>query len=246
MATEISTHRPWPMPNRPWVMAMQWHDLLFMHWPIAVSTIRQYIPRALEIDVYDGTAWLGIVPFRMAGVRPRWMPALPWLSAFSELNVRTYVSAGGKPGVWFFSLDAGNPLAVEGARDVFHLNYYYARMECQSRAEGVSYKSQRRHHGAPGASLAVRYRPTGAAYQSQRGTLEHWLTERYCLYSANRRGMAWRGEIHHAPWPLQRAEAEIGENTMTAQIDLRLPDTRPVLHFARRLDVVAWNIERVV
>ena len=241
-----TAHRPWPIPTRPWVMAMQWRDLLFMHWPIAAAAIRKYIPPALEIDLYDGMAWIGIVPFRMAGVRPRYVPALPGLSAFPELNVRTYVSVGGKPGVWFFSLDAGNRVAVEGARDLFHLNYYYARMRCQSEAGVVAYQSRRQHGGAAAAALAARYRPTGAPYQSLRGTLENWLTERYCLYSANQRGAIWRGEIHHMPWPLQPAVAEVGQNTMTAQIDLRLPKVQPVLHFVRRLDVVAWAIERVV
>src|SRR5215208_3559497 len=113
-------HRPWPPPQQPWVLAMHWHDLLFMHWPIESATIRRHIPATLTIDTFDGMAWIGVVPFRMQGVRPRLVPALPGLSAFPELNVRTYVSAAGKPGVWFFSLDAGNPLAVEAARDVFH------------------------------------------------------------------------------------------------------------------------------
>ena len=211
-----TAHRPWPVPARSWVMSMQWRDLLFMHWPIAATAIRRYVPQGLEIDKFDGVAWIGIVPFRMAGVTPRFVPPLPWLSAFPELNVRTYVSIGGKPGVWFFSLDAGNPIAVEGARDCFHLNFYYARMRCQSEAGGVAYQSSRRHRGAAAATLAVRYRPSGAAYRSARGTLESWLTERYCLYSANRRGTIWRGEIHHTPWPLQPAEAEIEDNTMTA------------------------------
>src|SRR4051794_18976444 len=123
---EQAHQRPWPVPQSPWVMAMQWLDLLFMHWPVPAKALRSYIPRNLEIDTYDGTAWIGVVPFRMAGVRPRMTPALPWLSAFPELNVRTYVTIGGKPGVWFFSLDAGNPVAVEGARSLFHLNYYNA------------------------------------------------------------------------------------------------------------------------
>jgi len=233
-------HRPWPMPRQPWILAMRWHDLLFLHWPMKSEAIRPYIPAALPIDTFDGTAWIGVVPFRMSGVGPRLLPPVPGLSAFPELNVRTYVSVEGKPGVWFFSLDAGNALAVEAARDLFHLNYYNAHMACEPLGERVRYSSIRTHRNAPAAAFQGQYRPTGPAYRSTPGTLESWLTERYCLYAADRRGRIWRSDIHHASWPLQPAEAEIERNTMTEQIRLTLPDTTPLLHFARFLDVVAW------
>jgi len=219
---------------------MCWHDLLFMHWPIKSAAIRQYIPSALTLDTFDGAAWIGVVPFRMTGVRPRPAPPLPAISAFPELNVRTYVIAEGKPGVWFFSLDAGEPIAVEAARDVFHLNYYNARMMCERAGESIHYSSVRTHRSAPPAAFQGEYRPTGPVYRSAAGTLEHWLTERYCLYAANRRGTIWRSDIHHTTWPLQPAEAEIARNTMSEQIRLALPDTKPLLHFARYLEVVAW------
>ena len=240
-----TTYRPWPIPRQPWILFMHWHDLIFMHWPIPSETIREYIPPALTIDTFDGTAWIGIVPFRMTGVRPRLVPPLPGLSAFPELNVRTYVTAEGKPGVWFFSLDAGNPVAVEAARDVFHLNYYNAKMRCTPEDDGVYYRSVRTHAQAPPAEFVGRYRPTGSVYHSTPGTLEHFLTARYCLYAADRKERVWRAEIHHARWPLQPAEAEIERNTMTEQIRLALPDTKPLLHFARSLDVVGWWLQRV-
>jgi uncharacterized protein YqjF (DUF2071 family) len=173
------------------------------------------------------------------------MPAVPWLSAFAELNVRTYVSAEGKPGVWFFSLDAANPVAVRVARTVFHLPYFDARMTCSRDGETVHYTSRRTHRGAAGATLAMRYRPTGAISYASPGSLDAWLTERYCLYAASRRGTVWRCEIHHRPWPLQQAEAEIGDNTMAEQLRLALPNLPPVLHFARRLDVVAWTLDAI-
>ncbi|HEU5097796.1 MAG TPA: DUF2071 domain-containing protein [Roseiflexaceae bacterium] len=238
-------HRPWPMSRRPWVLGMDWHDLLFMHWPIKAESIRRYIPSALSIDTYDGNAWIGVVPFRMSRVVPRLIPPVPYLSAFPELNVRTYVHAEGKPGVWFFSLDAGNPIAVELARSAFHLNYYNAIMTCGPVGEIVEYSSVRRHRQAPAAAFQGRYRPTGPVYQSRPGTLESWLTERYCLYAANRTGSIWRSDIHHASWPLQPAEAEIERNRMTEQIRLSLPETTPLLHFARHLEVVAWLPERL-
>src|ERR1700687_6083754 len=121
-------HRPWPLPARGWVMAGTWRDLLFAHWPVATTSLRPLVPARLRIDTFDGQAWLAVVPFRMSGVRLRGTPAMPWLSAFPELNVRTYVRCGAKPGVWFFSLDAGNPLAVGIARAWFHLPYYRAWM----------------------------------------------------------------------------------------------------------------------
>jgi uncharacterized protein len=224
---------------------MQWHDLLFMHWPVPVAALRDHIPAALALDTFEGLAWLGVVPFRMAGVRPRYSPALPRVSAFPELNVRTYVVAGGKPGVWFFSLDAADPLAVRVARRAFHLPYYDARMACLPDGNGVRYTSFRTHRGAPQAQLQACYRPIGAAISAPAGSLGAWLTERYCLYAADWRGKVYRGEIHHARWPLQPAEAEISVNTMTAPIGVSLPDIPPLLHFARRLDVVAWLLKAI-
>jgi uncharacterized protein YqjF (DUF2071 family) len=240
-----TAHRPWPLPRQPWVMRMDWHDLLFMHWPISSAALRRYIPPNLAIDTFDGSAWIGVVPFRMRRVVPRLIPPLPYLSAFPELNVRTYVCAEGKPGVWFFSLDAGNRIAVEVARDAFHLPYYNARMTCHPTDEAVEYSSVRTHHNVTPATFRAQYRPNGPAYFSTPNTLESWLTERYCLYAANRRGALWRGEIHHRQWPLQPAEAEIEHNGMTDQIRLTLPDTRPLLHFARQLDVIAWLPKRL-
>jgi uncharacterized protein YqjF (DUF2071 family) len=238
-----TAHRPWPLPASPWILRMQWYDLLFMHWPIPVAAIRDYVPPALNIDTYDGSAWIGVVPFRMADVAPRFLPAVPWLSAFAELNVRTYVTVEGKPGVWFFSLDAANPLAVRVARRVFHLPYYDAGMSSEQIGTLVHNTSIRTHRGAPAAAFRGQFLPIGPVYHSDPGTIDHWLTERYCLYAANRRGQVWRSDIHHQRWPLQPAEAEVEVNTMTNQLGIPLPDLKPLLHFARHLDVVAWNLQ---
>jgi uncharacterized protein YqjF (DUF2071 family) len=227
-------------------MAMTWHDLLFAHWPVPAEALRRHIPERLELDLRDGQAWLGIVPFGMAGTRPRLFPPLPGVSNFPELNVRTYVTAEGKPGVWFFSLDAASRLAVRGARWSFHLNYYDAQMRLEQVADGsIRYNSHRTHRGAPPADLVARYRPTGDPYRAAPSHFDSWLTDRYCLYSADRQGRVYRGEIHHPPWPLQPAEAHFESNTMTAPLGLTLPDIPPILHFARRIDVVGWLLERV-
>ena len=224
---------------------MRWHDLLFMHWPVPEEWLRPLIPSSLTLDTFDGTAWLAVVPFRMSGVRPRFLPQVPPLSNFPELNLRTYVSAGGRPGIWFFSLDAHNPVAVRLARATFKLPYFDAEMSCRTSGDTVSYESARTHRRAPETRFAGRYRPTGEAIDTSPGSLERFLTERYCLYSADPQGRVRRGEIHHKLWPLQPAEAEIETLDMTRQIGLDLPDTGPLLHYAKRLDVVAWPPRRI-
>jgi uncharacterized protein YqjF (DUF2071 family) len=185
-----------------------------------------------------------VVPFRMKHVGPRGLNWLPGVSAFPELNVRTYVVADGKPGVWFFSLDAASRMAVWAARAGFHLPYFHARMSCEERDGWVEYHSERRHRNAPPGEFHGRYRSVGPVYHSTPGTLEHWLTERYCLYAQDRAGRICRGEIHHVPWPLQKAEAEITTCTVTNGWSIPLPAEPPLLHFVRRIDVIGWLLER--
>lgn len=221
---------------------MRWHDLLFMHWPVPAALLRAQLPAGLELDTFEGEAWIGVVPFRMSGIRHRFSPPLPWLSAFPELNVRTYVTSRGRRGVWFFSLDAANPVAVRAARWLFHLPYFDARMTCVRDGEGVKYSSMRTHRGAPACAFEADYRPTGPPRQAAPGTLDDFLTNRLSLYAADRRGRVYRGDIEHAPWPLQAAEAEVRVNSMTAPVGIRLPPRPPLLHFARILDVWAWRI----
>jgi uncharacterized protein YqjF (DUF2071 family) len=220
---------------------MSWHDLLFAHWPLSPDIICPLIPPRLTLDTFDGCAWVGVVPFRMSAVVPRYTPPAPWISAFLELNVRTYVTIDGKPGVWFFSLDAANPVAVAVARRWFHLPYFRARMGLDDDGDWIAYSSRRSHRGFPPGEFQGRYRPTGPVYRSEPGSLDAWLTERYALYAADRLGRVFRGDIHHVPWPLQPAEAEIAVNTVCDAHGFALPDTSPLLHFARRLDVLAWG-----
>jgi uncharacterized protein YqjF (DUF2071 family) len=222
-------------------MAQNWHDLLFAHWPIDAALLRPHIPAGLTVDTFADQAWIAVVPFRMSGVRLRATPSLPGFSAFPELNVRTYVVAENKPGVWFFSLDAQNAIAVAAARAWFHLPYFRARMQCNDIAGWINYASERTHRGAVPAILQAKYRPMAGVFESQPGTLEHFLTERYCLYSADSHGKIFRGEIHHRPWQLQSAEAAFQQNSMTEAAGIALPAGKPLLHFARRQDVVAWN-----
>lgn len=221
-------------------MAMVWHDLLFAHWRVPARDVQGVLPAPLTCDTFEGDAYIAVVPFRMTGVRAWGLPGVPGLSAFPETNVRTYVTLGGKPGVYFFSLDAANRLAVRVARRWFHLPYMDAVMTCRARDGWVEYASRRVHGGAPPAVLLARYRPVGSVLQSSPGSLEHFLTERYGMYMLDPLGRVLRGDIHHAPWPLQRAEAEVAECTMLDWLGLRQNREPDHLLYARRIEVPAW------
>jgi Uncharacterized conserved protein len=235
-----TAHRPWPLPDVPWIMQQTWHDLLFMHWPISASLIRPIVPSELELDTFDGEAWIAVVPFWMSGIRQRGFPAIPGLSRFPELNVRTYVRVQDKPGVYFFSLDAASSIAVWAARRFFKLPYFRARMQAESRGE-IVYSSNR---VGDDARFEGRFYPIGEVRRSGKNTLEHFLTERYCLYTVAE-GRVYRGDVHHQPWPLQVAAVELKINTMAAAAQIELPDTPPLLHFAKRLDVLIFPLQRV-
>jgi uncharacterized protein YqjF (DUF2071 family) len=222
---------------------MIWTDLLFMHWRVSEVQLRPLVPASLPIDTFDGSAWVAVVPFQMSGTRPRGIPPIPGLSRFAELNVRTYVTLGGKPGVWFFSLDAENLLAVMAARTLFNLPYFHADMSRHTDdRDRVDYASRRTHKDAPAADFNGTYWPAarGSVSPPIPGSLEAFLVERYCLYTVDSAGRPSRLEIHHAPWPLQPAECEVRVNTMASAAGIPLPDEKPLLHFAKRLEVVSW------
>jgi uncharacterized protein YqjF (DUF2071 family) len=232
-----AAHRPWKMPESPWLMTQTWRDLLFAHWRIDPQLLRAKVPSQFPLDLFDGDAWIGVVPFRMTNVGPRGLPSLPGVSEFPELNVRTYVRVGDKPGVYFFSLDAGNWLAVQAAQTLLNLPYHRAAMRVRPVDGAVAYES-RRLGGV--AEFAATYEPDGDAFVPTAGSLESFLTERYCLYNLDRRGVPYRLDIHHPRWSLQPAKAHLTRNTMTDVAGIALPDQLPLLLFARRQDAVAW------
>lgn len=225
---------------RPWVMRMRWCDLLFMHWPVDSASIRSQIPAGLDLDLFEGRAYVAVVPFRMENVGPRGLPAPPLAGAFPELNVRTYVRHQGSPGVWFFSLDAADRVAVEGARASFHLPYYHADMAVSQGSEIVDYRSDRTDDRGGPARFAARYRPTGPVERFEPGSFEVWSTDRQRLFALDRRGRLVRTEVRHAPWPLQPATVRIEMNSMLSAAGLVQPDEPPHVRFAARLDVRGW------
>jgi uncharacterized protein YqjF (DUF2071 family) len=237
-------HRPWPLPAGPWAMAQTWADLLFCHWRVAAAQLERHVPASLPLDLFDGTAWLTITPFEVQGTRLRGTLPPPALSRFPELNVRTYVTLGGRPGIWFFSLDAGSMLAVAAARGLYRLPYLRARMAIARDGPSIDYRSERHdRRGAP-ARFEARYRPAGAHRHAAPESLEAWLVERYRLYTVDDRGDVFAGDIHHRPWTLQDADADIRENTMTAMHGIDLAG-EPLVQFARRQDVVFWPLRHL-
>ena len=253
---------------RPWVMSMKWHDLAFLHWPVRPETLAPLLPPGLELDTFQGSAYLGLVPFRMSGVRLRGTPALPRLSAFPEMNIRTYVRCGVWSGVWFFSLDATQRLAVEVARRAFFLPYFRATMSCHW-DQGWCYYANRRVSalGVEEPHFKARYRPIGEPATALPGTLAHWLTERYCLFSYSPRGQLYRGDVMHDPWQLQQCEVEIDSMDMVSWLNDGGPPSRgaaggvrdggspsrgagskielsgpPLAHFSQLQEVQAWAI----
>lgn len=237
-------HRPWPRPAKPWVMRQSWHHLLFAHWPVDAQRVRSLLPAGLELELFDGKAWLGVVSFDMTNVGPRWFPPLPGLSSFPELNVRTYVTYRGKPGLYFFSLDARSSVAVWLARTLFRLPYFGASMEVKTEGEWIRYRSVRRADDGKTAEFQARYRPEGQPKPAPRDSLEAFLVERYCLYNLGHRRQMYRLQIQHPPWQLQPVEARIGVNTVAEPLGLTLPPSPPLLHYARRQDMVAYLPER--
>jgi uncharacterized protein YqjF (DUF2071 family) len=226
-------------------MQQRWHDLLFAHWALASQRIRPFIPRELELDLFDRKAWVGVIPFWMSHVRFRWVPPIPTAATFPELNVRTYVRAPkepDKPGVYFFSLDAASLLAVLGARAGIGLPYFWADMQTQVSNGEIAYRSLRRQRPQP-AEFTARYRSTGPA-SADKSDLERFVTERYCLYLV-RRGRIHRVQIHHLSWPLQPAEADFQVNTVAKAAGIELPPERPMLQFAKSLDVYIYAPEEI-
>ncbi|MFK7788236.1 MAG: YqjF family protein [Phycisphaeraceae bacterium] len=283
-AIRMTEHRDRPLPSRPWAMSMRWTDLLFMHWPVEPGVVGEAVPGDFDVDLYDGKAWVGVVPFKMQSTRPRLLPPIPQKimpvspSSFPELNVRTYVMINVKengltqklPGVLFFSLDAASKLSVRMARLGFNLPYFDAKMKVQQEPGDngwTHYQSNRTHYGAPPAHFAASYRPKPiksvyrkaeapaepgteanarlgkslALPKSQPDSIEHFLTERYRLFTLGRKGRGVRiGEIAHQPWPLQPAECDLSVCEMTTGLGFDLPNSEPILHYADQLDVVAW------
>jgi uncharacterized protein len=249
---EIDRIEPTREPRRWAVMRQKWRDLLFVHWPIRAEELRPLVPPQLELDLFEGTAYVGLVPFTMTGVRPVGLPSVRGLSRFHETNVRTYVHRDGRdPGVWFFSLDAANRVAVSLARRLYHLPYYFARMFLEPVAPSspddpgsILYAGNRLRPDPLPASYLIRATPIGPVHPARAGTLEHFLVERYILYALADDRLS-RGRVHHHPYPLQAAEVFTLDESLLAAAGVRRPVSAHLAHFARGVDVKVYALERV-
>jgi uncharacterized protein len=234
-------HRPWPLPDEAWIQGQTWCDLLFAHWRVPAAQLRRVVPDVLPLHLDpDGSTWLGITPFLVHGLRLRGTPALPWLSHFPELNVRTYVELDGKPGIYFLSLDAARYAAVIAARRTYRLPYFHARMRVAKTGARVDYDSVRADSSGPPARFRGSYSPAGADTDDQ---LARWLAERYCAYTLDGDGRPLRIDIHHSPWPLQPASGELEAQGMADQVGIEL-EGEPLLHFSARQDTLIWPPRR--
>ena len=240
-AFQSVAHRPWPLPTGEWKWRQSWLDLAFIHYRVDASSIRPLVPPGLQLQEFDGSAWVGLVPFRMAGVMRRPLPDLPFFSSFPELNLRTYVELEKKPGVWFFSLDADSWPIVLAGRRIYGLPYFSAIMQHRYENGWYRFSSQRRRGQA---KFEARYRPLGETFFPSVGTFEHWVAERYCLYSGAGGREVSRVEVHHTPWPLQRAEIVVEQCSMLAAAGITALSDERVTHFSRGVHVVSFAPEK--
>jgi uncharacterized protein YqjF (DUF2071 family) len=245
-----TSHKPRPLPAGRWLMRQRWNDLLFAHWQVPAASLALLVPEGLEIDTFQGSAWLGVMPFWMDRIKVRGLPPIPGARSFPDLILRTYVreERTGTPGVYSLSLDSSNLLAVAAGRTIFHLPYHLAEMRIEQQTEReFAFFSRRRFAERP-VLFKARYRGLGPSQrlaELHSGTLEHFLMERSCLFSSNRAGQPIRANLHQASWSLEEAEAEIELNDLAAVLGITLPDQEPVLHYSRRLAVYVWPAELV-
>ena len=245
-----TSHKPRPLPPGRWAMTQRWNDLLFAHWPIAGSVMDALLPDWLEADSYQGSAWLGAVPFWLDRIKIRGVPSIPGLRNFPDLNLRTYVRdrLTGTPGIYCFSVDSSNLLAVAVAHLAYHLPYKLAEMHLEQRSEREFAFYSRRRFTRPHVIFKARYRGLGPTHKTAEippGSLEYFFSERNCVFSTNRAGQPIQANLHHVPWPLEEAEAEIERNDLGTAVGIALPNQEPVLHYSRRLAVYIWPAELV-
>ncbi|WP_176330380.1 YqjF family protein [Oceanobacillus rekensis] len=238
---QYTNHRDYPLPHGPWLATQKWNDLLFMHSPVPIETITKYIPKSLELDTFDGSAWITIIPFKVSNMRPRKMPPIPFLHSYLELNVRTYVKHKGIQGIYFFSLDADKLLAVLGAR-LATLPYFYANINLKKKKETFYFDSTRK--GKSEATFKGSYRPVLEAYYPERTSLTYWLLERYFLWS-HRNNSLFRWAIHHRRWKIYDVKAIIDNENMLSFLPEDTVVGDPIFHYAHSKRVLFWPIKKV-
>lgn len=238
-------HRPFPLPSSPWLLSQVWEDLLFMHYPMDPNVLRDYVPRELELDVFQNKAWITIIPFRVTKMKGRGIPSLPLLKEYLEINVRTYVKYKGIPGIYFFSLDANHPLFVIGIKTAIGLPFKHAHIVFNQMENSFRFKHHRQSDKHATEKIELTYKPGEVLFETLPGTLDYWLLERYCMYSYLGKYLI-RGDIHHDKWKVSKATATTSINTMLSFLS---PDNCPkipsFLHYSKRRRVFCYPPKRV-
>jgi len=224
------------------ILSMRWEEALFAHWGVEPDVVAEKLPDRLEADTHDGSAYIGVVAFMMRDIRPRLAPVG---LDFAELNLRTYVRHDGTPGVYFFSLDADDRLGVTVARLAYELPYYRATTQVEKKGSEVCFRSSRTHEGAPSANFDATYEGVGDGFLAEEGSLEEFLTERYAFFVPLSSDGTLRGDIHHPPWTLKEAKAEIRTNTLFEANGFGKPDGEPHLIYSPGVDVAASRPRRM-
>ncbi len=245
-----TSHRPRQLPLGRWAMTQRWNDMLFAHWPVPAQTLAEKLPDELQVDTFQGSAWLGVAPFWMDRMKIRGVPPIPGARSFPALSLRTYVrdQRTGVPGMYFFSLDVSSLLAVGVGKVFYHMPFHWAQMRLEQKSDREFSFYGRRLLSSWPVAFRARYKglgPTHKLAENRSGTLENFLMERSCLFARNRAGQTIRASLHHVPWPLEEAEAEIEQNDLAASIGICLPNEKPVLYYSRRLAVYIWPAELV-
>ncbi len=238
-----SNHRPWPIPNKPWRFKQTWHDLLFAHWPVDANYLRPFVPEYLTIETFHDKAWIGVVSFQTSHARARLLPYVPFFKHYNEINIRTYVRYGNTPGVFFFSMNISSPIAATFFHKIFRLPYYYSKIHCNQENDCIQFQCSKTTRNPIEMDLV--YEPTTEAFQASNGTLEHWLTERYCFYTTFNKTL-FRAEILHEPWQLQQASAEIRKCEVAQFSNDDFLQQQPIFHYAKKQEVLSWGLENVL
>ncbi|MBS4176485.1 YqjF family protein [Lederbergia citrea] len=236
--------RPFPLPSNPWLFTQTWDKLLFCHWSLPAELLRAHVPNDVDLDLFNGEAWIAIIPFKVNHMRVHGIPEIPYLNSYLELNLRTYVKYKGTPGIYFFTLDANKWSAVIGAKIGAQLPYRHSLMKMNIKENKVYFQSKRKHPGSSKESFYINYQSDSNLYLPEVESLEYWLFERYCFFTTRGKHL-YRGDIHHDRWRVSKAKATIQANSLVPFLPQKYFERQPLLHLSASKQVFAWPIKKI-
>lgn len=236
-------HKGTDLPNLPWVMKQTWHDLLFAHYPVKLELLQKLVPPVIQLDSYNGSAWIGIVPFHVQNHRARLLPPIPGIDRFSQLNIRTYVTVNGKRGVYFIRVDMNHLIAGVLAKTFYYMPFQAATIKMKQNDQTIHFNSQK--NGQHQFEFQCKYKPITLPFYAAKGSFEQWLVERYSFYALNKKGEVVRSDILHDYWPLQLVEGEISNHSILLNVGIQVAKDEPILHYAKKMEALLWPVVRV-